>query len=110
MLFFQAAGGAIGQVPTDATAFPHRYATHTMFTTSDWPAGTDGTEHMAYTRGYWKTLEPYTRGFYTNESADESQQVLNRNYMGNFERLVAVKNRYDPTNLFRLNANIRPTA
>jgi len=108
MLFFQVAGGAISRVPADATAFPHRFATHTMFTTSDWPAGTDGSEHMAYTRAYWKTLEPYTRGFYTNESADESQQVLNRNYMGNFERLVAVKNRYDPTNLFRLNANVRP--
>lgn len=109
MLFFQVAGGAIGRVPADATAFPHRYATHTMFATSGWPAGTDGAPHMAHTRAYWKTLEPFTDGYYTNETSNEGQQVINSNYKGNFERLVAVKNRYDPGNLFRLNANIQPT-
>lgn len=110
MLFFQVAGGAIARVPADATAFPHRYATHTMFTTSDWPAGADGSKHMAYTRAYWKTLEPYTQGYYTNETADEGQQAINRNYQGNFARLQQVKDRYDPTNLFRLNANVPPSA
>jgi FAD binding domain/Berberine and berberine like len=109
MLFFQVAGGAIGRVPTDATAFPHRYASHSLFTSSDWPAGTDGREHMNYTRAYWKTLEPFTHGYYTNETADEGQQVINSNYQGNFARLVTVKKRYDPGNLFRLNANI-PTS
>jgi FAD/FMN-containing dehydrogenase len=53
---------------------------------------------------------PYTYGFYTNEIADEAQSVVNANYQGNFERLLKVKDEYDPTNLFRLNANIRRTA
>ena len=110
MLFFQVAGGAISRVPADATAFPHRYATHTMFTTTDWPAGTDGSEHIAYTRAYWKTLEPFTHGYYTNETADEGQQAINRNYQGNFARLQRVKARFDPGNLFRLNANVPPAA
>jgi hypothetical protein len=39
----------------------------------------------------------------------ESPQAINANYQGNFERLLKVKNQYDPTNLFRLNANVKPT-
>ena len=50
-----------------------------------------------------------TDGWYTNEIDDQSDRTVNRNYQGNYERLVKVKNRYDPTNLFRLNANIKPT-
>jgi FAD/FMN-containing dehydrogenase len=60
-----------------------------------------------YVRQWWNGVEPDTRGFYTNEVSDESQVVLNRNYEGNFERLLGIKEEYDPTNLFRLNANIR---
>ena len=48
-------------------------------------------------------------GWYTNDVADESAKAVNQNYQGNYERLVTVKNRYDPTNLFRLNANVKPT-
>jgi hypothetical protein len=54
-------------------------------------------------------LEPYTDGWYTNEASDETSRVLNANYQGNFERLLKVKNQYDPENLFRLNANIKPS-
>jgi FAD/FMN-containing dehydrogenase len=108
--FFQIAGGAIERVPVDATAFPHRYASHTMFTMITWPLDTDGEPHKAWQRKYWGTLEPFTNGYYTNETADEGQKAINSNYQGNYERLLALKRRYDPGNLFRLNANIRPPA
>jgi FAD/FMN-containing dehydrogenase len=108
MFFFQIAGGAIERVPVDATAFPHRYASHTMFTLISWPLDTSGEPHKAWQRQYWSTLEPFTDGYYTNETADEGQKAINRNYRGNYERLLALKERYDPGNLFRLNANIRP--
>lgn len=108
ILFLQIAGGAIERVPVDATAFPHRYASHTMFTMVSWPLDADAEPHKAWQREYWGTLEPFTDGYYTNETADESQKAVDRNYRGNYDRLLALKKRYDPGNLFRLNANIRP--
>jgi len=108
-LFFQHAGGAIGRVEPDATAFAHRYATHALGAVATWNPGVDPAPHFAYVRQYWKELEPHTRGWYTNEIADEAQTVVNANYQGNFDRLLKVKDEYDPTNLFRLNANIRRT-
>ncbi|MEX2126088.1 MAG: FAD-dependent oxidoreductase [Woeseia sp.] len=109
-LFFQIAGGAIERIPVDATAFPHRYASHTMFILVSWPLDTDSEPHKAWQRQYWSTLEPFTDGYYTNETANESQRVIDSNYRGNYDRLVALKKQYDPGNLFRLNANIRPAA
>lgn len=109
-VFFQCSGGAIARIPADATAFAHRYASHTVFTVVSWEPGVDRDPHVRYIRNYWNEVEPYTRGFYTNEVGDEAQTVVNDNYQGNFERLLKVKDQYDPTNLFRLNANIRRTA
>jgi FAD/FMN-containing dehydrogenase len=106
-LFFQHSGGAIGRIDTDATAFAHRYASHSLAAIATWNPGVDSAPHFAYVRQYWKELEPHTRGWYTNEIADEAQTVVNANYQGNFDRLLKVKDEYDPTNLFRLNANIR---
>ena len=78
--------------------------------TVTWPLTTDATPHVRYIKDYWATLEPYTNGYYTNEVANEAQQVVDANYQGNLPRLRAVKKRYDPTNLFRLNANVLPAA
>lgn len=109
-IYFQCAGGAISRVPTDATAFAHRYAKHDMFGGVSWPAGEPRDEHVKYIKDYWATLQPFTHGFYVNDYYEESQETLNKNYQGNFERLLLVKKRYDPDNLFRLNANIDPNA
>ena len=80
-----------------------------MFCTVTWPLAADSATHLGWLRNYWATLETFTSGFYMNDIADEGQQVVNRNYGVNYERLVQVKNRYDPANLFRLNANVVPT-
>ena len=65
---------------------------------------------MAWLRQYWASVEPHTQGFYTNDIIDETQKQVDENYLGNYPRLVALKNQYDPTNLFRLNANVIPSA
>lgn len=110
VVFFQQSGGAIGRVAADATAFPHRHAVGNMFTVVAWPAERDGTPHVRYVKDYWRTLEPYTDGYYTNEVADEGQGRVDANYQGNFARLRTLKKKYDPGNLFRLNANVPPAA
>ena len=109
MAFFQQAGGKINTIAPDATAFPHRYPEHNLITGSFWNKGVDTAPHIAWSRSYWKKVSPYTDGFYINDEFSESQKDVNLNFLGNYERLVQIKNKYDPTNLFRLNANIKPT-
>jgi hypothetical protein len=110
MVFVQG-GGAIGRVPNSATAFSQRDKLANLLGIVGWPHPTDGSEHASWIRGYWPSVEPYTRGFYTNDlDPEHSAQAINENYRENYDRLVQVKNRYDPTNLFRLNANIEPSA
>ena len=110
VLFFQQGGGAVGRVAPTATAFPHRYAKQTMITVVDWKFGEDAARHTAWIKQYWSRLEPFTYGFYTNAlGGDETAKAINENYRENYPRLVAIKNKYDPGNLFRLNANVQPT-
>jgi FAD/FMN-containing dehydrogenase len=105
---FQHAGGAINRVASDATAFSHRNVKHDTLIFIDWAMGVDSTPHIQWLRDYFATIEPFTDGFYTNDVMDESQSKVNRNYQGNYARLARIKTQYDPTNLFRLNANIVP--
>jgi len=105
-IIFQQSGGAISRVAADATAFPHRYANFNMMATIGWQPDQPGDAHLDYVRRYWKTLSPHTYGFYTNEADDDNSTQWNRNYQGNFGRLLETKRRYDPDNIFRLNANI----
>jgi len=109
MVFLQHAGGAIGRVPANATAFPHRYVTHGLMAMVGWRAGDDREPHVPWIKHFWSRLEPHSHGWYTVDVNEESQELVNRNYRDNYPRLVKVKNRYDPGNLFRLNANVVPT-
>jgi FAD/FMN-containing dehydrogenase len=109
-LFFQHCGGAIRRVAPDATAFPHRTAHANMLTAVAWRMGDDPAEHVQWIKGYWERLERFTRGFYVNDAdPNATAGELNANYAANYPRLVTLKNKYDPTNLFRLNANVKPT-
>ena len=76
----------------------------------DWPSNIDPTKHIAWLKKYWDTVVPHTDGFYTNDVVDESQKQIDENYLDNYPRLLALKNKYDPTNLLRLNANVVPKA
>jgi FAD/FMN-containing dehydrogenase len=106
--YIQHAGGVMAQIAPDATAFPHRRATHVISPSVSWQLPGDGAKHSNYLDNWWQTVKPRTDGYYTN-LMDREPQAVEENYRGNLARLQRVKNRYDPTNLFRLNANVRPT-
>jgi FAD/FMN-containing dehydrogenase len=108
--FFQHCGGAASRPAEGATAFAQRDSISNMMIAVAWRHGVDDpAAAIAATRKYWATLEPFTRGFYVNDLArDASAKEIGANYRGNYPRMVAVKKTYDPTNLFRLNANVQP--
>ena len=112
VVFFQHCGGAASRVAENATAFAQRDSLANMMAVSAWRQGQDEpAPHMQAIRQYWSTLEPFTRGFYVNDLAREvTARELNSNWRGNYQRLLGIKQTYDPTNLFRLNANIQPAS
>jgi hypothetical protein len=109
VLFFQHCGGAAGRVAENATAFAQRDSLANMMVVTGWRIGAaDAAVHMQAARDYWKSLEPFARGFYVNDMPREAtSKDINENYRGNYARMLAAKKQYDPTNLFRLNANVR---
>jgi FAD/FMN-containing dehydrogenase len=103
-------GGAYARVKPNATAFAQRAADHNVFLLSRWddPAVSDAVGE--WTRATWRKVEPHTHGFYVNEyNADDAARVEGT-YGGNYARLRALKRAWDPDNLFRMNANVSPTA
>jgi hypothetical protein len=110
-VLLQPAGGAIARVPTAATAFNHRSATHDMIFVAKWKADQNADRHQSYGRQLWQNLKRYTHGFYNNDMAGgvTAAQVA-ANFGENRPRLAQAKRFYDPGNLFRLNANIEPAA
>jgi FAD/FMN-containing dehydrogenase len=102
-------GGAISRVKPTATAYWHREPNHEVIVMGRWddPSGADPT--IQWVRGAWQRIEPLTAGYYVNHGDfDESERRIRTNYGDNYPRLAALKKRYDPDNLFRLNANIKP--
>jgi FAD/FMN-containing dehydrogenase len=102
-------GGAVDRVARDAMAFWHRGDLYSMVlqTAGDEPAEDAG--NVAWGRSQWPVLEKFTSGFYANTNLSEMPTARVREaYGGNYERLLALKRKFDPGNLFRLNANIDP--
>jgi hypothetical protein len=105
----QVGGGAMSKVSPQATAFPNRDADYVSFMFLQWDDPAHSDPAIAWARQVWKTLEPFSQGFYTNfMPSDEGQKRVDENYGSNLKKLSEVKGKYDPTNLFRLNANILP--
>jgi hypothetical protein len=109
ILFFDPADGAYHRVAPDATAFPHRDATYWLGLVSAWKSAEGADAKIEKIRAAWREMEPLTKGFYSNLSdADTTLASFRENYGANLERLVALKAKHDPMNLFRLNANVPP--
>jgi FAD/FMN-containing dehydrogenase len=103
-------GGAIARIKPDATAFWNRGASHSVIAQAGWDDPADNDRNIAWVRETWAAMEPFTNGFYVNIMAyDDSSARVRGTYGDNYQRLVALKRQFDPTNLFRMNANIPPT-
>jgi len=111
-IFFMQSGGAVNRRASSDTAFPHRSAHSNMMLWNQWhelETEAERETRIAQVRSDWARLQKFTQGFYVNLNEEDPSRT-HANYGQNYERLVRVKNRYDPTNLMRLNANIKPDA
>ena len=105
-------GGAIAQVPGDATAFRFRSAYAMATIAAMWPDVTDpGEQHRAWAQASWQQLRPWSAGGgYVNHLCDEGTARVREAYgQATWNRLVSLKRRYDPGNVFQLNQNVPPT-
>jgi len=104
-------GGAVARVPDDATAFPYRDAAHDINIVASWlPENIgDAERHIEWVRKFFGALEPHSRGVYVNFTSDDAADRVRAAYSDQqWRRLTALKAKYDPTNFFRMNANIPP--
>ncbi len=101
--------GAAGRVANDATAWSWRDAIWTLVIVGVSEDPADMGRITQWTRDYWEAVHPWSAGgAYVNMMMDEGQERVRAAYRGNYDRLAAIKARYDPNNLFRLNQNIHP--
>jgi hypothetical protein len=104
-------GGAVARVPEEATAFANRDAVHDVNIVAAWlPDDPEADRHVSWVRETFDALAPHSRGVYVNFTSDDAADRVRAAYSpAQWERLVALKAKYDPENVFHLNANIPPS-
>lgn len=109
-IFFGLIGGATTRPRPDATAYSHRDAIYVCNVHGRWETTAEDEKCTDWARGFFNEAAPYaTGGVYVNFLTDDEPERVKNAYGPGYDRLVAVKNRYDPGNLFRMNQNIRPS-
>jgi FAD/FMN-containing dehydrogenase len=102
-------GGAAGRVPRDATAYPHRDLAWDMLFIAQWTDPAQTTAQREWARSGEEMLRPFSANAHLLSALDiESEEIIHTAFGPNLPRLSAVKKKYDPTNFFRVNQNIRP--
>jgi FAD/FMN-containing dehydrogenase len=104
-------GGAVSRVADDAMAAGHRDAAYMMHPIAVWEDPADSDRHISWCRGLCAAMRPHTTGgVYLNMTMDEGQVRVRDGYSpAKYRRLVALKDKYDLDNLFRVNQNIKPS-
>jgi FAD/FMN-containing dehydrogenase len=103
-------GGAMSNIPVGGTAFAHRDAAYVLNIIARSPDREGFDEHADWARATHKAMDPWSTGGYVNFTSEPGQDKVQASYPPDtYARLAAVKDRYDPTNLFQLNQNIRPS-
>jgi FAD/FMN-containing dehydrogenase len=105
----RALGGALARVPAEATAFAHRRSRIMVNVAAIYGSPDEAPEHEEWVAGLADALRQGDGGMYVNFVGDEGEAAVRASYPGEtWDRLAAIKRRYDPGNLFRLNQNIPP--
>jgi FAD/FMN-containing dehydrogenase len=105
----QTACGAASRVASDAMAFPHRSLPYAPLIVSQWLDAADTEENVAWARDFWGALHSFAGGgVYVNDLSHDDGDRVRIAYGANYDRLAALKKKYDPDNFFRLNPNIKP--
>jgi FAD/FMN-containing dehydrogenase len=103
--------GKAREVGTDDTAFSYRDANWAEVIVGVDPDPANRDRITKWTKAYFDALHPFSAGgAYVNFMMDEGQERVQATYRSNYARLAAIKRKYDPDNLFRVNQNIRPAA
>ncbi len=104
-------GGAVSRRGREETAYTHRDAPYNLLIVGMWSNPGEDDQNIRWVRGLWEAMHPFASGeVYVNYEADQGIDRVKAAYSeAAYARLVALKNQYDPTNLFRLNQNIKPT-
>jgi FAD binding domain/Berberine and berberine like len=109
LVVLQQVGGAIARVPITETPYVNRDALYDCFPISIWDDPADDEGRIRWARDLWGAMRPFsTGGVYANNLGDEGTDRVHAAYGENYPRLVALKNKYDAANFFRLNQNVRP--
>ena len=102
-------GGAMGRVAGDASAFNNRDASFIINMVSTWTEKKDDRMNIGWARDFFEEMKRYTMGAYVNFLGEEGEdRVLSAYGQEKYRRLALLKEKYDPTNLFHMNQNIRP--
>ncbi len=102
--------GAPSLVPEGDTAFAHRKTPFVLNIHTRWQNDNEDNTCMAWAREFHKATEPFAQGVYVNFLSDEGDDRVKDAYTNDvWERLIKVKNKYDPNNLFHMNQNIKPS-
>nr|MDQ5807400.1 FAD-binding oxidoreductase [Actinomycetota bacterium] len=113
LTFMRHLGGAMGRVPSGATAFGDRRAQWMLSIDSSWTDEAADDENVAWTREFWSAFERESGGrtyFNFPGQNEEGEAALRASYGANYERLVDVKTKWDPENVFNTGQNVRPRA
>lgn len=110
LLFFRVHGAATRVKPSD-TAFSARNAQWDFDAIGQWADGAESATHIAWLKDVWAQAEPHLKGtvYINHVAADDKPEKVRASYGENHARLRALKAKFDPENLFRVNANIQPT-
>jgi FAD/FMN-containing dehydrogenase len=110
VLIFFHMHGAAARVPSAETAFAARRTQWDFDAISQWSDAGESAQHIQWVRGVWEKVEPHLQGtaYINHLTQDDRPEKVRASFGVNYSRLRQVKRIYDPTNLFRLNANIAP--